>query len=98
MNYHQITLEEVGIIPEKKYSRKQYATPCGGCICNHCANNVDCIDHMEKDELMKAYACFNCDECISYDGKGTDNWKPECERYEITYAYARQKRKQFLVI
>lgn len=45
---HQITLQELGIIPKepkrKEEVRKQYAFPCGGCVCSHCANNVETPD------------------------------------------------------
>ena len=39
---------------------------CMRCICEHCANNPNCFDHCqgEMDE-----PCFNCDDCIHWDGK-----------------------------
>lgn len=94
---HQITLEGLGIIPKrgplKAAQHIDYAFPCGGCICNHCANSVECPD-MCTGEMD--YACFTCDECKWYDGKGTDNQRAECSDYKITEAYA--KRKRFKVL
>ena len=95
--YKQITMEDLGLIP-KTVDRKQYVSPCGGCICQHCINNVDCNDRLEKQEALKADACFNCDDCYNYSGKGTDNWKTECQRYVITNLYAMRLRKHFQVL
>lgn len=91
---HQITLEELGLIPDqKKYDRSVYACPCGGCVCGHCANNVDCDDIATGEA---DFPCFNCDDCINYNGdRGTDNWKPECGEYKVTNAYAQKLRKRF---
>ena len=67
---HQITLQELGIIPKepkrKEEVRKQYAFPCGGCVCSHCANNVETPDTCTGE--MKE-PCFTCDYCKHYDGK-----------------------------
>lgn len=87
---HQITLEELGLIPEQEPPKSieqhiNYACPCGGCICNHCANSTE-------------FACFICDDCKWYDGKGTDNRRTECKNYKITEAYANAKRKKFKVL
>lgn len=99
---HQITLEELGIIPsqiekksESKVDHSKYACPCGGCICGHCSNNVDCMDKCigESD-----FGCFNCDDCRCYSGNGTYNWKSECDKYKITESYAQWKRKKFKII
>lgn len=96
---HQITLEELGIITEQKTcERKQYATPCGGCICNHCLNNVDCIDHMEIKECLEQEPCFNCDMCLNYSGYGKDNRKRECERYVITNEFSKKKRSKIHIL
>lgn len=61
---HQITLQELGIIPKepkrKEEVRKQYAFPCGGCVCSHCANNVETPDTCTGE--MKE-PCFTCDYC-----------------------------------
>lgn len=92
---HQITLEELGIIPkqepQKVVEHINYAFPCGGCVCNHCANSVECWDNCTGE--MK-FACFTCDECKRYDGKGTDNWRAECRDYKVTDAYAGALRKR----
>ena len=92
---HQITLEDLGLIPKsrKVYTepKKQYASPCGGCICNHCANSVecwdDCIGEMENP-------CFTCDECINYDEHGRQKKRTECSRFKITNKYAEYLRKR----
>lgn len=75
--------------------RRVYADPCGGCVCNHCANSVECID-MCLGEME--FACFSCDECTRYDGKGQDNYKDQCGDFKITEAHARQRRKNFRVL
>nr|DAV46709.1 MAG TPA: hypothetical protein [Caudoviricetes sp.] len=92
---HQITLEELGLIP-KQIDKSKYTTPCGCCVCNHCANNVDCFDHCtgEADRT-----CFNCDDCIWYNGdKGTDNWVGECRKYKVTSVYAERLRSRLKVL
>lgn len=93
-NMKQITLEELGIIP-KQIDRSRYATSCGGCICNHCANSVDCIDNVTGEA---EFSCFNCDECFGFNGYGKDNWKPNCNQYKISNAYARYRRKQIRIV
>lgn len=99
--YHQITLEEAGLIPGqgmhlgKEADRSQYACFCGGCICNHCANSVECADTRAGES---DFSCFNCDDCKGYDGKGTDNWRGGCARYKVTKAYADRTRKAFKLI
>ena len=91
----QITFEELGMIPVQ-VDRSKYATPCGGCICSHCANNVDCMDTVK---IEMDFPCFNCDECLNFNGdRGTDNWKPKCRDYIITDHYAKIIRKNFKVI
>ncbi len=99
---HQITLEELGIIPrqepsaespEEKIDRSKYNCFCGGCICNHCANSVECYDRCTGES---DFGCFNCDDCKGWDGKnGTDNWRYRCRNYKITEAYANVIRKKF---
>ena len=84
----------IGIIP-KQIDRSTYATTCGGCICDHCANNVDCVDNATGEA---EFGCFNCDECYNYSGCGTDNWKPCCNDYKITDIYAKRCRKRFEVV
>lgn len=100
---HQITLEELGLIPkseeapeQNKTIRKDYAFSCGGCICNHCANSVECFERCmgEAD-----FGCFTCDECRRCDGKGTiDNWRYSCNSYKVTDDYAMRSRRKFKVI
>ncbi len=96
---HQITLEELGIIPrqepsrEEKTDRSKYAFSCGGCICPHCANNVECDDNCTGESV---FGCFNCDDCKGYDGKNnTDNWKCQCRDYKVTNAHAKAERRRF---
>lgn len=63
---HQITLQELGIIPKepkrKEEVRKQYAFPCGGCACSHCANNVETPDTCTGE--MKE-PCRTCPDLIA---------------------------------
>lgn len=77
--------------------RSEYAFLCGGCICNHCANNVETIDNCTRE--MKE-PCFTCDECRCYDGdmKKRDKWRQECSEYIVTEEHAKRRRKRFKII
>lgn len=92
MNY-QITLEELGLIPKQvgQVDRSIYATSCGGCICEHCSNNVDCTDKCVGEAN---FSCFNCDDCYNYSGKGIDNWKSDCKDYKVTNHHVSYNRKR----
>lgn len=96
---HQITLQELGIIPKepkrKEEVRKQYAFPCGGCVCSHCANNVETPDTCTGE--MKE-PCFTCDYCKHYDGKGTDRRLQDCDKYIVTDEHARRLRRHIKII
>jgi len=93
---HQITLEELGILPkqepQKAVKHIDYAFPCGGCICNHCANSMECWDECTGEAV---FGCFACEDCKWWGGKGTDNRRSECKDYKITEAYAKVLRKRF---
>ncbi len=97
---HQITLEELGVIPkqEKEYvvPKKQYASHCGGCICNHCANSVECIDNCIGEMV---FSCFTCDECVHYDGHGNgrNQKRTDCRNYKVTNKYAEYLRKRIRI-
>ena len=69
--------------------------PCGDCICNHCANSVECFDNCTGEA---DFSCFTCDYCKQYDSLGTDNWKSECDKYKITESYAQREREKFKII
>lgn len=96
--YQQVTLEEAGMLPEQELpignqnARSQYACFCGGCICDHCANSVECIDRCTGEA---DFGCFCCDDCKGYDQKGADNWRVKCVRYKVTEAYAGRLRRNF---
>ena len=98
---HQITLEELGTIPksDKEYMepKKQYAHPCGGCICNHCANSAECWDNCTGE---MEFPCFTCDECIHYDGFGNKRSQKrlECMNYKVTNKYAEYLRKRIKAV
>lgn len=99
---HQITLEELGMIPkteapdQNKAMRENYAFPCGGCICNHCANSVECFDRCTGEA---EFGCFVCDECRRYDGKEhLDNWRDSCCQYKVTNIHADRLRKAFKAV
>ena len=70
---------------------------CWGCICNRCANSVECFDHCpgEMDE-----PCFTCDECIYYDGKSDRRVmrRDECPKYKITEYYVSIFRKKMKIL
>ena len=90
-----MTFEELGMIP-KQINREIFACPCGGCVCNHCVNNVDCMDTQVGEAK---FGCFNCDECLNYNGNyGTDNWRSECMQYRVTDAQARRIRRKFKIV
>lgn len=96
---HQITLQELGIIPKeperKEEVRKRYTFPCGGCVCTHCANNVEtpdtCTGKMKEP-------CFTCDYCKHYDRKGTDRRLQDCDKYIVTDEHARRLRRHMKII
>ena len=46
-------------------SRDDYAFPCAGCLCNHCANNLYSSDQMAGEAKI---FCYVCEECRYYDG------------------------------
>ena len=101
---HQMTLEEFGISlkedpgsAQKRIHEKIYAFPCGGCICNHCANSVECLDSSTGEA---EFGCFTCDDCKNYGGKGAyrDNWRTGCARYKGTEAHADRTRKNFRLL
>ena len=77
--------------------RSDYAFPCCGCICNHCANSVETIDNCTGEAKEP---CFVCDECRRYDGdtKNPDKWKQECDEYVITEEQAKRNRKKFKIV
>ena len=79
----------------KEEVRKQYAFPCGGCVCSHCANNVETPDTCTGE--MKE-PCFTCDYCKHYDGKGTDRRLQDCDKYIVTDEHARRLRRHMKII
>ena len=46
-------------------SRDDYAFPCAGCLCDHCANNLYSSDQMAGEAKI---FCYVCEECRYYDG------------------------------
>lgn len=46
-------------------SRDDYAFPCAGCLCDHCANNLYSSDQMAGEAKI---FCYICEECRYYDG------------------------------
>lgn len=98
---HQITLMDLGFIPysekeqEQEEHQKQYAVPCGGCICNHCANSVECWD-VRTGEME--FPCFTCDECCYYDGNGRSKKRAECGDYKVTDKHAEYLRKRVRMV
>lgn len=96
---HQITLEELGLIPkqekEQEKVKKHYASPCGGCVCNHCANSVECWDCCTGEMEIP---CFTCDECVYYGGQGKNQRREECRSYKVTNRYAEYLRKRIRTV
>lgn len=94
--YKQLSfLDEQQEPTESKETYKNYACPCGGCVCNTCVNNVDCTT-VKKGEQKEP--CFNCDECFYFWGTGKVNKKYECAKYIITEQSAKDTRNSFKVI
>jgi len=79
----------------KKTTRNSYATPCGGCKCRSCSNNVDC-QNVEIEEVK--FECFNCDDCYYYSGKGQFNLKHFCTNHRISEYYAEKARDKLRII
>lgn len=77
--------------------RSDYAFPCGGCICNHCANNLYSEDKTAGEAKI---FCDACEWCRWYDGdtKNPDKWKQECDEYIITEEQAKRNRKKFKIV
>ena len=77
--------------------RSDYAFPCGGCICNHCANNLSSEDKTAGEAKI---FCDACEWCRWYDGdtKNPDKWKQECDEYIITEEQAKRNRKKFKIV
>ena len=73
--------------------RSDYAFPCGGCICNHCANNLYSEDKTAGEAKI---FCDACEWCRWYDGdtKNPDKWKQECDEYIITEEQAKKKQEK----
>jgi len=93
-----ISLKEDPVPAQKQIHRERYASPCATCICNHCANNVECMD---KTTGEAEFGCFTCDECRNYGWEGCcgdDNWRLECVQYKITEVHAGRIRKRFSVL
>lgn len=43
--------------------------------------------------------CFNCDDCIHWDGKtGREMWRDECSKYKITEYWAAHLRRKMKII
>lgn len=72
--------------------RSDCAFPCGRCLCNHCANNVETIDNCTGEAKEP---CFSCDECRWYDGdtRHKDMWRQECGEYIVTNEHAERLKK-----
>lgn len=60
-------------------SRDDYAFPCAGCLCDHCANNLYSSDQMAGEAKI---FCYVCEECRYYDG-------------DLKNKYERKKRGSF---
>ena len=80
---------------ENSKKERIYAFPCGGCVCSHCANNVETPDTCTGE--MKE-PCFTCDYCKHYDGKGTDRRLQDCDKYIVTDEHARRLRRHIKII
>lgn len=75
---------------------KSYASPCGGCICNKCANDVN--GRGKPDEMV--FPCYNCDNCRWYNGSPNMNYnkRSECESFKITDYHAERNRARIRLL
>ena len=78
-------------------SRVDYAFPCAGCLCDHCANNLYSSDQMAGEAKI---FCYVCEECRYYDGdlKNKDMRCKQCENYIVTNEHAERLRKKIKVV
>lgn len=78
-------------------SRDDYAFPCAGCLCGHCANNLYSSDKMAGEAKI---FCYVCEECRYYDGdlKNKDMRCKQCENYIVTNEHAERLRKKIKVV
>lgn len=78
-------------------SRDDYAFPCAGCLCDHCANNLYSSDQMVGEAKI---FCYVCEECRYYDGnlKNKDMRCKQCENYIVTNEHAERLRKKIKVV
>lgn len=60
---------------------------CFGCICQHCARNVDEVQYFTPGEVDEP--CYNCDDHPS--GKG--QWKGICQYYVEPVKYREMKAR-----
>ena len=77
--------------------RHEYASPCGGCICNHCTNNLYSVDKTAGEAKI---FCDACECCRWYDGdtRSKDMWKQKCKNYIVTNQHAEYLRKRIKVV
>lgn len=77
--------------------RVEYAFPCAGCICNHCANSVETIDNCTGEAKE---SCFICDECKWYDGDihRESKWKQQCRNFIVTEEHVKRLRKKIRMV
>lgn len=96
--YEQLSfLNELNIKQDKEEHRKTiYASPCGGCLCGTCANNVDCSHSIPSKEMNEP--CFNCDDCYYYNGNGKRNKSYNCDMYKVTEHQVNKIRGGFKVV
>lgn len=92
---------QLSFIEEQKRQKeievqKSYASPCGGCVCNQCANDVN--GRYKPGEMVEP--CFNCEKCRNYDGNSMKkyNYKTECSSFKITEHHASQNRRKIKLI
>ena len=98
MKYEQMTLpgvfEEIEQQPHKK-DIINYVFPCGGCLCDKCANNVENLNVKTGEQKEP---CLNCDHCKYYNGEGRNVKTFDCEKYLITDYAAEKERRRFRIV
>ncbi|MFQ7535918.1 MAG: hypothetical protein ACLRL6_00305 [Clostridium sp.] len=76
--------------------RSDYAFPCGGCMCNHCANSVETIDNCTGEAKNLASYAMSADGMaeirrIRINGNRNDE-------YIITEEQSKKKQKKFKIV
>lgn len=80
-------------------NRPDYASPCGGCVCNICVKSAYPIyKHTEEERQLSD--CYHCEDCWNYGHEvGTKRtYIDNCEEFVLMDAAAVARRRKFKVV